>query len=434
MISEPTPKSTKSVTNPLGAAAQAGLLFTNFFLIITALYQLKPASRSLFIEALGTDRLPYVWIATAVILALLITWYQRLVARHTRVYVVLASCGLFVALLVGFRVALAQPSLAKPAAVGFYIFVDIFSVVLVEQFWSLTNTLYSTGQSKRWYGLIGIGGLLGGVTGGALAAALIHYTPVTTVDLTLVAAAILLLLMALTLIMYRLGLYRERPGVAPMATTAAGAIRGWRSLVRARYLLLIAAILLLAQFAQPLVEYQFLKTVEKIYPHRELRTEFLSGFFSALSMVAIVVNLVITPLVLRYLGVVGGLLVQPLVLGVSSVGFMAQPLLLAAEIVKISDRGLSYSINRAARELLYVPIDPVLIYQAKAWIDMFGYRLFKVLGSALILLLTQWLPLGISTTQLSWVVLAVCLTWVATALAAGREYRRLGRLPATQAG
>jgi len=428
------PKSTKPVTTPLGAAIQAGLLFTNFFLIIMALYQVKPASRSLFIESLGTDQLPYVWIATAAILALLISWYHRLVARHSRLYVVLGSCGVFIALMIGLRAALAFPALEKPASAGFYIFVDIFGVVLVEQFWSLTNTLYSTAQSKRWYGLIGIGGLLGGVAGGELGAVLIRHTSITTIDLPLVAAGILLLLVVLTLVMHRLGLYQERPGVVPVATTAAGGINGWQSLMRARYLVLIAAILLLAQFAQPLVEYQWLKTVEKVYPQRELRTAFLGDFFSLLSLVAIGVNLVITPLVLRYLGVVGGLLVQPLILGVSAMGFMIQPVLTTAAILKISDRGLSYSINRASRELLYVPIDPVLIYQAKAWIDMFGYRLFKVLGSALILILTQWLPLGIGPTQLSWVVLAICVTWIGTALAAGREYHRLGPQTAPGAG
>jgi AAA family ATP:ADP antiporter len=36
------------------------LLFTNFFLIIAALYHLKPASRSLFLSALGSEYLPYV--------------------------------------------------------------------------------------------------------------------------------------------------------------------------------------------------------------------------------------------------------------------------------------------------------------------------------------------------------------------------------------
>ena len=57
------------------------LLFTNFFLIIAALYHLKPASRSLFISALGSEYLPYVWIATAIALALIISLYHRLVAR-----------------------------------------------------------------------------------------------------------------------------------------------------------------------------------------------------------------------------------------------------------------------------------------------------------------------------------------------------------------
>ena len=42
----------------------------DFFLIITALYQLKPATRSLLIEALGADSLPYVWIGSAIALVI----------------------------------------------------------------------------------------------------------------------------------------------------------------------------------------------------------------------------------------------------------------------------------------------------------------------------------------------------------------------------
>jgi AAA family ATP:ADP antiporter len=56
---------------------------------------------------------------------------------------------------------------------------------------------------------------------------------------------------------------------------------------------------------------------------------------------------------------------------------------------------------------------------------MFGYRLFKVLGSVLILLLTQWLPWSISAAQLSWLVLSVCLLWLATLLRLGGEYRQI---------
>jgi AAA family ATP:ADP antiporter len=395
---------------------RACFLFLNFLLIIMALYQLKPASRSLFIQFLGADQLPYVWIGTAVVMGALITWYHRLVGRYSRVRVVFGSCLLFGALLVLFRLLFNRPHPAT--AIAFYIFVDILGVVLVEQFWSLTNSIYSTREGKSWYGFIGTGGLLGGVLGGGAGVLLLKYTPLQTPDLLLVAAGSILLILALTWVMGRLGVYREvvkrgRP------TRFEG---GWRALQQNRYLLLIAGILLLAQLVDPIVEYQFLKTVEVHYPELEARTTFLSAFFGVLGMVSIAVNLGLTPLVHRYLGVIAGLLVQPLALGICSLGFFANPTLLLGAAAKISDRGLSYSINRASKELLYVPIDSVLIYQAKAWIDMFGYRLFKIFGALVILIFTQWLPFSVEVPQLSWFTVGICVLWVMLIVAIRRDY------------
>ncbi len=190
--------------------------------------------------------------------------------------------------------------------------------------------------------------------------------------------------------------------------------------------MLIAGILLLAQLASPLVEYQFLKTVEASYLEIEARTTFLSMFFSLLGAVSIAVNLILTPAVHRLLGVIAGLMVQPLMLGLCSLGFHFQPTLFFAGATKISDRGLSYSINRASKELLYVPIDSVLIYQAKAWIDMFGYRLFKIFGSFFILIFTQWLPVPASVPQLSWFIFTICLLWICLIQIIRRDYLKLG--------
>lgn len=70
-------------------------------------------------------------------------------------------------------------------------------------------------------------------------------------------------------------------------------------------------------------------------------------------------------------------------------------------------------------------IEPVLIFQAKAWIDMFGYRLFRLLGSVLILLLTRWLPRSVDAVQLGWLVLTVCTFWWLTPFVLCREYVRV---------
>jgi AAA family ATP:ADP antiporter len=396
------------------------MLFTNFFLIIAALYHLKPASRSLFLSALGSDRLPYVWIATAIALALVISIYHRLVARYPRINVVLVTCAIIIICLLLFYSRLDRGGYVL--AFAFYMFVDMLSVILVEQFWSLTNTIYDTGAGKRWYGLIATGGLLGGVAGGAMSHVLIAKLALDTTDLLLVAAGIIGVLVLLTLLMGRSGLYTEHPGVRNHSAAAGG---GWRDILKHRYLFLIAAILLLAQIVEPLVEFQFMKVVEDTIADRDARTAYLGSFFSALSGVAIGINLLVTPLVHRWLGALGGMFVQPLAVMAGSMWYMTQATLQAGAFLKISDRGLSYSINRASKELLYVPIEPLLIFQAKAWIDMFGYRLFKVLGSVLILLLTQWLPWRIGAGALGWLVLGVCLVWLFTLLRLGDEYRQV---------
>jgi AAA family ATP:ADP antiporter len=68
-----------------------------------------------------------------------------------------------------------------------------------------------------------------------------------------------------------------------------------------------------------------------------------------------------------------------------------------------------------------MPIEPLLIFQAKAWIDMFEHRLFNVLGSVLILLFTQWLPWSVDAVQLGWLVLTVCAFWWLTLFVLRRE-------------
>jgi AAA family ATP:ADP antiporter len=392
------------------------ILFSNFFLIILAYYQVKSASRSLLIEYWGSENFPWVWIASALVLGSFIGYYHQLVERYSRLAVVLASCLMFIVLLVVFRVALDWQGTA--VSIAFYIFVDIFSVVLVEQFWSLADTVTETGAGRRSFWFIGTGGLLGGVMGGAAATAMLEFTSMKTPDLLLSCAGILIVTFILNLIMGRMGLYREVP-VEGRPVVLAG---GWRALIKSRYLILIAGALLCSQLAQPVVEYQFIKAVAAGYTVLDARTEYISGFFSVLGVVSIAINLLITPFMHRYLGVMWGMVTQPVILAVSSLVFMAQPTLTIASVMKIADRGLSYSINRASKEQLYIPVDPVRTYQAKAWIDMLGYRLFKVLGSALILLLAGLLPLGENAVNLSGLTLFICGAWIIVLALLAREY------------
>ena len=95
-------------------------LFFNFFLIVMTLYQLKPASRSLFIEYVGAARLPYVWIITAITMIIFISYYHRWVERYSRLNVVLGTSLISSGLLILFRFLFHFPGPAVPMC--FYVF------------------------------------------------------------------------------------------------------------------------------------------------------------------------------------------------------------------------------------------------------------------------------------------------------------------------
>ena len=49
--------------------------------------------------------------------------------------------------------------------VAFYIWVGVFNMVAVAQFWAFANDLYTTERGKRLFPLVGIGASLGALVG-----------------------------------------------------------------------------------------------------------------------------------------------------------------------------------------------------------------------------------------------------------------------------
>lgn len=405
------------------AAIRGVSLFMNFFQIIFAYYMVKPASRSIYLEHFQADQLPYVWIASALLLGLLMPLYGRFVDKYDRRRIVMLSCQTFCLILLLFVVFFQTGMNSPVVAVCFYIVVDIMSVVLVEQFWSLANSSYATQTGSRWYGVVGSGGLVGGILGGLGASWLITETQLTSFDLIYLSAFLLFTLGIYASLLIKRDIYKEQnKNVRPKGLDK---VLTFQRIFSNRYVLLITATILLAQLIEPIVEYQFMSYVEQVHPERELRTAYLSTFLSILGSFALVVNLLLTPLVLRYAGAITGMLIQPATLFLTSAFFNNNPGLDSGAVMKISDRGLSYSVNRASKEMMYVPVDPRLIYRVKAWIDMFGYRMFRIIGSLLVLSLTQWFGVAWASETFSYLVMPVCLVWIWVVFRLQPDYENL---------
>ncbi|MEL7448126.1 MAG: Npt1/Npt2 family nucleotide transporter [Pseudomonadota bacterium] len=393
------------------------LLAVNLLLIIAGYYTVKTASRSIVLEDAGSEMLPYIWIGSALTMLLLVPLYQAAARRLSRFSLLFSTLALSVVAILVFWFRLKTPTINEAAL--FYGLCDIMSVVIVEQFWSLTNSIFLVGQARRWYWAIGSGGLLGGIAGSLLAVWLISEAGMTTTDLLLVAVAIVSAIGFATAGMVARGMLRPSEAAAAPADVAPDESTSARE---KSYLLLVAIILLLAQLVSPFIEYQFMTLVGDRFADQDERTVYLSSVFAWISGVALLINLSMTSWVHRRFGALGGLLVRPLVIIAGSAAFLAAPVLNVAAVLRVMDKALAYSINRASRELLYVPMHPSTVYDAKAWIDMLGFRVFKVFGSFVILLLTVHIHLPASLAELSLIVLAACLLWAAVILRVRRRF------------
>jgi len=313
--------------------------------------------------------------------------------------------------------------------IAFYVLVDVFGVILVEQFWGLVGSSYHTSDGKRWYGIIGSGGLAGGICGSALASMLLSRWGMQTVDLLLVAVTLLLLLALLTVFLT----LRHQVHLSAPKDVALNQLTPQRlSQPGRRYVALIALLLLMSQLVQPIIEFQLMTMLQDLRSDLQARTEYLSFLFLLTSSVALIVNLSLTPLCHRYLGTIASLAVQPVMIICGAFAFAATSTLTSATVLKVLDRGLSYSVNRASKELLYLPLMPAVIYRIKSWVDMFGYRLFEICASLLILGMKRWVPAEAVPTQLSWLVVMLCLTWLAIITLVHPRYMRLLQKSASQ--
>jgi len=172
---------------------KALMAFMYFFLIVTAYYLIKPVRSSLVITHLGSDHLPYLYILTAIILGGLVAGYKHLAHRIKPLELMKAILGTLAIQLLVFRWAVASPFGWVSGL--FYLWVSMFSVVAVTQFWMVADDLFNPAEAKQLFGFIGAGGIAGGITGGILVSVLVRW--IQSEDLLIVSAAVLGICMVL---------------------------------------------------------------------------------------------------------------------------------------------------------------------------------------------------------------------------------------------
>ena len=369
----------------------ASLLFLYFFSIMFPYYIIKPYRDAKYIIKEGSEYLPIAYLATAIVVGIVVAFYSRLHARvPRRVLIILCLVFFMVTCLISQRLFVKEEKFAWMPLV-FWVWANIFIVVLGTQFWMLVNDVFNPREAKRLIGFFGSGGLLGGIFGALLTGFLGRKYPD---KLLLIAFGILILSIFVVNLIFIWQRRKGSPddkvekkdkekGVKP---TKVGFIDCFNTVRKNHYLTLLAVVVILTFIVATFIDYQS-KTVIDIHEDRMDEMTSLFGYFhAALLVIPFLISMFMTSGIIKRFGIRSTLLFFPLLLLLCAFGIGIWPVFGWALAIKTSDKSLSFSLNQFTRELLYIPISPELKYKAKVFIDMFLNRFAKGLGALILMI------------------------------------------------
>jgi AAA family ATP:ADP antiporter len=422
-----------------GEGMQLLLLALNVFLILTAYYVMKPVREALILaQPGGAEIKSYAYAAQAGLFVVLVPLYSALATRLPRRRLINVVTSLFIACLPVFYMFAQQ---RIPIGMVFFLWIGVFSLMVIAQFWSYANDVYSPDAGKRLFAVIGFGASSGAVFGSWLSSVLIRQLGVN--PLLLVAVTIL----ATSLLLFNIIDLRERtaggrarggehdPGaVLRPRDVAIGEGAAFSLLMRNRYLLLIALITFFLNWVNSAGEY-ILSAVVKHDADLAVATgsitlaeqgryigTFFADYFHIVNIVGMLLQLFVVSRAIKYLGVPVALCILPLVALASYTVAALIPSLVIMRWVKTAENSVDYSLMNTVRQLLFLPTRRSEKFKAKQLIDCLVVRIGDVLSAVTVYIGTAVLTLTVS--QFAWINVAVVTVWLGVSIVTGLEFQR----------
>lgn len=320
-------------------------------------------------------------------------WSERVVFREQFRS---AQAGMVVAHLEGAGTAPAHVDfMLKPAArlpwlgFAFYVWVGIFNVMIIAQFWSFANDLYRSDAGRRLFPVVAIGATAGAWVGSIAAGALFELgvDPFAMLQIT---AALLLL----TLLFYHLVERDVERAALSGDDSELDRGFGFDLVFKNSYILLIAVLLVLLNLVNTTGEFVLGDLVDRAAqaavaaespadPDRfygQFVGSFYGTFFLGVNALALILQAFVASRIVRYLGLRGLLFALP-VIAFGAYGVVAFGAgLTLFRWVKTAENSSDYSLMNTAKAMLWLPTTREEKYKAKQAVDTFFVRIGDLLA------------------------------------------------------
>lgn len=404
------------------------LMAVTVFLLLAGYYLLKTAREALILTEGGAEVKAYSSAAQALLLLAVVPLYGWLTAKVARIPL-LATTGLFFA--VNLLLFYIVGGTGTRIGVVFYIWLGIFNVFVISQFWAFANDLYTEGQGRRLFPFIGVGSSLGAWLGAEASVPLVERLQAGPYSLMIVTAVLLLVCLGLIIVVNRREAARD-PETAAEGTQPLTGAGGFQLVMRDRYLFWIAVLVVLLNVVNSAGEFILGKLVigeaarqfaeeSQLAERQRFVGAFYGSFFGNVNLLGLLLQLFVTSRLMRYLGVRGTLFVLPVLALVSYSVMAVAPILVMVKALKTLENSTDYSIQNTVRQALFLPTTRDAKYKAKAAIDTFFMRLGDVAQAGIVRAGTA---MGASVAGFAWFTVGLTVVWLWVAGQIAREHRR----------
>ena len=161
-----------------GEGLTALLLAFNGFLLLAAYYTIRPLRSALLLPVQislpggevmsGSEITSYLGAAFAALFLVIVPLYSSIASKVNRIRLINFVSMFFVATLIGFFLVGRAEVFPAIVAVTFFLWMGVFNLMVIAQFWSFANDLYTPEQGKRLFAIVGFGGSVGAVLGSVI--------------------------------------------------------------------------------------------------------------------------------------------------------------------------------------------------------------------------------------------------------------------------
>lgn len=375
-----------------------------FALIIGVYWTLRPLKDSIFIQLVGKTYLPYAKTISVLALLPLVIFYTKLLECNSREKMLLILptfygisilvFSLFMFFAQGAPNEIASRSFflligTKVLAYIWYFFVESFGSLAVALFWAFSADTTDPISAKRGFPLIVALGQLGGIICPYAIAGLPHRLGLSTDTLSMV----ILGLLTLSIIPFVQNFLKATPpdllkpfhGIdekvkEKQKSLESGFLEGLKLLITHKYLIGIFAVNFIYEIIITIFDFNFKLAAATTYSGVAL-TNYLSIYGSSVNLISLLCLLLGISNITRFLGIRVTLTAMPIIVGLALFGFLTLDSLSFLFALMVGSKAVNYALNGPALKQLYIPTTSDVRFKAQAWIETFGARASKEVGS-----------------------------------------------------